>query len=118
MPHNVAADAADRAPSTASAIGVAAPGAWPLRWTRAAVLAAAKAAPSCKASFMAFYKRPRTHAPPQHRAFRFWHAQAIRAYRLEALGDAHAIDGLRGRENEAFAARFCVASVGRGVQEA
>ena len=64
MPHNVAADAADRAPSTASAIGVAAPGAWPLRWTRAAVLAAAKAAPSCKASFMAFYKRPRTHAPP------------------------------------------------------
>ena len=44
MPHNVAADAADRAPSTASAIGVAAPGAWPLRWTRAAVLTAAEAA--------------------------------------------------------------------------
>ena len=52
MPHNVAADAADRAPSTASAIGVAAPGAWPLRWTRAAVLAAAKSAPSCKESFI------------------------------------------------------------------
>ena len=67
MPHNVAADAADRAPSTASAIGVAAPGAWPLRWTRAAVLAAAKAAPSCKASFMAFYKGSRTHAPPYKR---------------------------------------------------
>ena len=64
MPHNVAADAADRAPSTASAIGVAAPGAWPLRWTRAAVLAAAKAAPSCKASFMAFYMASRTHTPP------------------------------------------------------
>ena len=63
-PHNVAADAADRAPSAASAIGVAAPGAWPLRWTRAAVLAAAKAAKSCKASFMAFYKGLRTHVPP------------------------------------------------------
>ena len=27
------------------------------------------------------------------------------------------MDGLRGRENEAFAARFCMASFGRGVVE-
>ena len=52
-----------------------------------------------------------------HCAFRFWHVQATRAYRVEALGDARAMDGLPGGESEAFAARFRVASVGRGVVE-
>ena len=44
MPHNVAADAADRAPSTASAIGVVAPGAWAL----AAAVDAGGGAGRCK----------------------------------------------------------------------
>ena len=63
-PHNVAADAADRAPSAARAIGVAAPGAWPLRWTRAAALAASEATLRHRTSFIAFYEARRTGAPP------------------------------------------------------
>ena len=52
-----------------------------------------------------------------HHAFRFLHVQATRAYCVEALGDARAMEGLRGCESVAFAARFCVASFGRGVVE-
>ena len=46
-----------------------------------------------------------------------WHVQATRAYRLGALDDARAMDWLRGRVSEAFAARFCVASCGLEVVE-
>ena len=43
-----------------------------------------------------------THLP---RAFRIWHVQATRAYRVEALGALHAMSLLRARESEAFVAR-------------
>ena len=52
-----------------------------------------------------------------HHAFRIWHVQATRAYRGEALGDARAMHGLRACESESFAARFRVASCGRGGVE-
>ena len=52
-----------------------------------------------------------------NRAFRFWHAQVTRAYRLEALGGVRAMDRLHARESQAFVARFFVASFGRRVVE-
>ena len=50
--HDVTSDAANCAPRTANAVSVAVPGAWPLRWTRAAVLDAAEAAKRRKEIFM------------------------------------------------------------------
>ena len=80
--------------------------------TRASASAAAFApAVRCKTVCV----RLRTSDPQQHRACRFVGVQVSSAHPPEALDDARAMDVQRGREDEAFAARFFVAAFGHGV---
>ena len=57
----------------------------------------------------------------QHDAFRFWHVQAARAYRAQALGDARAMSRLRACATHAFVARSSRGAIRaarrRGCQE-